>query len=54
MVDLTLPGIIEYWNSAARAILLGIVTLPMAGLIGTVFALIVARIGKIEPPHINV
>jgi hypothetical protein len=53
MLHWTLPGIMEYWNTAAT-ILFGIVTLPMAGLIGTIFALLVARIGRSELPHIKV
>jgi len=53
MVNWTMPGIMGYWNTAAN-ILIGIVTFPMAGLIGTVFALVVSRIGRTELPHIKV
>lgn len=53
MLHWTLPGIMDYWNSAT-AILIGIVTLTMAGLIGTILTLVVARIGRNELPHINV
>ena len=53
MLHLTLPGITDYSISAAT-ILVSIVTFPMAGLIGTIFALVVARIGRNELPHIKV
>jgi hypothetical protein len=48
-----LPGLMEYWSSTA-AILVCLVTLGFAGLIGTLLAVIVARTGRTNLPHIKV
>jgi hypothetical protein len=53
MLHVTLPRITQYWNTAAT-ILIGVVTLLLAGLIGTVFAVIVGRSGRTDIPHIKV
>ena len=50
----TIPGLMEYWPSTATIILIALVTLGFAGLIGTILALIVARTGRTNSPHIKV
>jgi len=52
VLHLTLPGIMQYWSNAA-ALLIGIFTVPLAALIGALFALVVARLGRRELPHIR-
>jgi hypothetical protein len=49
----TLPRLMEYWPSTAT-MLICLVTLGFAGLFGTILAIIVARAGRTNLPHIKV